>query len=117
MSFIPPLTRLLWIGRKRKEATLKQGFAFLEKAHTGFLQGIKVVCSDMWKPYLKVIAAKTVGALNVLDPFPIAQHLNRAVDEVRRGEQARLSRAGKVSVKPDASCCCVEGHGFGVMPG
>jgi len=91
--------RLLWIGRKRKEATLKQGFAWLEQAHTGFLQGIKVVCSDMWKPYLKVIAAKTAGALNVLDPFHIAQHLNSAVDEVRRGEQGRLSRAGKVSVK------------------
>jgi transposase len=53
----------------------------------------------MWKPYLKVIAEQTAGALNVLDPFHITQHLNMAVDEVRRGEQARLSRAGKVSVK------------------
>lgn len=91
--------RLLWIGRTRKEATLKQGFTFLEKAHAGFLQGIKVICSDMWKPYLKVIAEKTGGALNVLDPFHIAQHLNRAVDEVRRGEQGRLHRAGKETVK------------------
>ena len=91
--------RLLWVGGRRKEATLKQGFAFLEKARAGFLQGIRVVCSDMWKPYLKVIAEQTAGALNVLDPFHITQHLNMAVDEVRRGEQARLSRAGKVSVK------------------
>src|ERR1019366_5705711 len=91
--------RLLWVGGRRKETMLKQGFAFLGKARAGFLQGIRVVCSDMWKPYLKVIAEQTAGALNVLDPFHITQHLNMAVDEVRRGEQARLSRAAKVSVK------------------
>lgn len=91
--------RLLWVGRTRKEATLKQGFAFLEKARTGFLAGIKVICSDMWKPFLKVIAAKAGGALNVLDPFHVTQHLNLAVDDVRRGEQSRLNPARKEKAK------------------
>lgn len=82
--------RLLWIGHKRKEATLKEGFAFLEQQCDGFLAGLRVICSDMWKPYLKVIARQAGWALNVLDPFHIAKHLNGAVDEVRRGEQSRL---------------------------
>ncbi|MGI8601763.1 MAG: transposase [Verrucomicrobiales bacterium] len=40
----------------------------------------------MWKPYLAVIAKMAGAALNVLDPFHVAQHLNHAVDLVRRGE-------------------------------
>lgn len=92
--------RLLWVGQKRTEATLKSGFATLEKAHAGFLAGLKVICSDMWKPYLKVIASKAGSALNVLDRFHVAKHLNAAVDQVRRGEQSRLrSEAAKKTVK------------------
>ena len=92
--------RLLWIGHRRTEATLRRGFNELEKAHKGFLAGLQVVCSDMWKPYLKVIAQRAGWALNVLDPFHIAQHLNLAVDNVRRGEQGRLrGKAAKTAVK------------------
>lgn len=82
--------RLLWVGRKRTEKTIQAGFDELESKCAGFLAGLQVVCSDMWKPYLKVIARKASAALNVLDPFHIIQHLNSAVDEVRRGEQSRI---------------------------
>lgn len=85
--------RLLWVGRTRREDTLREGFRFLDQCRAGFMAGLRVVCSDMWKPYLKVIAAEAGWALNVLDPFHIMQHLNQAVDEVRRGEQARLRDA------------------------
>ena len=44
----------------------------------------------MWKPFLKVVASMCGNAINVLDPFHIAKHLNEAVDKVRRGEQSRL---------------------------
>ena len=82
--------RLLWIGRSRKQATLRQGFDELEAWCPGFLSRLKVVCSDMWKPYLKVVRQLCGQALNVLDPFHIAKHLNTALDTVRRGEQSRL---------------------------
>jgi transposase len=82
--------RLLWIGRSRAEATLREGFDELEKLHAGFLAGLRVVCSDMWKPFLKVVRERCGQALNVLDPFHVAKHLNEALDAVRRGEQARL---------------------------
>ena len=82
--------RLIWIGRARTEATLREGFDELENLQTGFLAGLQVVCSDMWKPFLKVVRERCGQALNVLDPFHVAKHLNEAVDTVRRGEQARL---------------------------
>ena len=82
--------RLLWVGHRRREATLRAGFSELEEHSPGFLAGLRVICSDMWKSCLKVIAARAGWALNVLDPFHIAQHLNAAVDTVRRGEQSRL---------------------------
>ena len=82
--------RLLHVGVRRTEATLREGLRTLEASHAGFLAGIKVVCSDMWKPFLKVVAAMCSNALNVLDPFHIAKHLNEALDQVRRGEQSLL---------------------------
>lgn len=94
------MRRLLWVGHKRTEATLRKGFARLEKECAGFLAGLRVICSDMWKPYLKVIAQRASAALNVLDPFHVAQHLNLALDTVRRGEQARLrSQQSKSTLK------------------
>ena len=92
--------RLLWIGRSRTEATLREGFDELEKLHAGFLSGLRVVCSDMWKPFLKVVRERCGQALNVLDPFHVARHLNEALDSVRRSEQARLTdKADRKQVK------------------
>lgn len=79
--------RLLWVGRRRTQATLRKGFAVLGSE---VLSGVRFVCSDMWRPYLNVIAAKIPDALNVLDRFHITMHLNQAVDEVRRAESGRL---------------------------
>ena len=55
-----------------------------------FVAGLRYVPSDMWKPYLKVLAEQAGQALNVRDRFHIAQHMNQAVDEVRRAESSRL---------------------------
>lgn len=58
-------------------------------------RSVDFVCSDMWKPYLQVIAAQAGPALHVLDRFHITLHLNQAVDEVRGAESSRLRAAGK----------------------
>lgn len=86
------MRRLLWIGPKRTEATLRDGLDALGPA---VVSGLEFVCSDMWRPYLKVIRERIAHALHVLDRFHIASHLNGAVDEVRRGEMSRLIAAGK----------------------
>ena len=79
--------RLLWVGRKRTQATLRRGLTTLGEE---VVSGLRFVCSDMWQPYLKVIAAKAGHALHVLDRFHITMHLNQAVDQVRRAESGRL---------------------------
>jgi transposase len=91
--------RLLWVGQRRTQQTLARGLWELEEMQEGFCQGIEVVCSDMWKAFLKVIRERLPQACNVLDPFHIAQHLNRGIDEVRRTEQSRMSKAQKAMVK------------------
>jgi transposase len=79
--------RLLWVGPRRTQAALRQGLAALGPK---VISGLRYVCSDMWQPYLQVIAAKAAHALHVLDRFHITSHLNQAVDQVRRAECNRL---------------------------
>ena len=79
--------RLLWVGKRRTQATLRRGLAALGEE---VLSGLRFVCSDMWRPYLNVIAAQATEALHVLDRFHITMHLNQAVDQVRRAESGRL---------------------------
>lgn len=79
--------RLLWVGPNRTQATLRRG---LRELGPQVVRGLKFVCTDMWKPYLQVIAKEAAQALHVLDHFHIVMHLNQAVDRVRRGETSRL---------------------------
>ena len=55
--------RLLWIGRDRKVRTLLGFFRWLGPARTAAL---RFVCSDMWKPYLRVVAKKAGHTVHVL---------------------------------------------------
>ena len=84
-------TRLLWIGKERTEATFTKFFDFLGKDRTTKL---KFVCSDMWKPYLKVIRHKASHALHILDRFHIVARLNKALDEVRAEEHRNMKADG-----------------------
>jgi transposase len=85
--------RLLWVGKRRSQASLRRGLRALGPE---VVQRLRFVCSDMWKPYLQVIAAEAGHVLHVLDRFHITTHLNQAVDQVRRAESSRLRAAGKV---------------------
>ena len=53
------------------------------------------ICSDMWKPYLPVVAKKAGHALHILDRFHIAKHMSDAIDEVRRAEVRALRERGR----------------------
>ena len=82
---------LIFQNKERKAKTLLRFFHEFGKTRT---ENIRVVCSDMWKPYLKVIAKKAVNAVNILDRFHIMKMFNDAIDNVRRQETARLMRDG-----------------------
>jgi transposase len=83
---------LLWIGQERRVKTLLRFFRWFGRARTAAL---RFICSDMWKPYLKVVAKKASHALHILDRFHIAQHLGEAIDRVRRAEVHDLRRQGR----------------------
>lgn len=67
--------------------TLREG---LKALGTEFVQGLRFVSSDMWKPYVNVLAEEAHHALHVLGWFHITMHVNQTVDEVRRTESSRL---------------------------
>lgn len=75
--------RLLWCGPERRVKTLLRFFQEFGKERSAKIQ---FVCSDMWAPYLKVIAKKAPKALNILDRFHIMRKFNEAIDEIRRDE-------------------------------
>ena len=83
--------RLLYVGQRREKATLH---AFLDEMGQEWCEGIKYVCTDMWKAYLAVVGNRLSHALHILDRFHIVKLLNEAVDEVRKGEAAKLRKEG-----------------------
>jgi transposase len=83
--------RLLWIGEHRKVKTLLRFFHWLGKERSADLE---FICSDMWKPYLRVIAKKAGQAIHVLDRFHIMSHFSKAIDEVRAKEARDLKAKG-----------------------
>lgn len=94
--------RLLWIGPERTAKTLLRFFRMLGRERTAALQ---FVCSDMWQPYLKVIAKKASAALHLLDRFHIVARLNKAIDDVRATEAKALARTGYEPVLTHSRWC------------
>jgi transposase len=95
--------RLLGVVRDRKETSLRD---WLTQTLTEIQRNaIQFVCSDMWKPYLKVISETLPRALNILDRFHIAKKLNEAVDEVRKQETKELAARGYEPVLKKSRYC------------
>jgi transposase len=97
--------RLLWAGKDRTTKTLLRFFRMLGKERSARL---RFVCSDMWKPYLKVIAKKAPQAIHVLDRFHIMAKMNKAIDEVRAAEAKRLERDGYEPVLKNSRWCLLK---------
>jgi len=83
--------RLLWVGEKRTVKTLLRFFRWFGTERS---QALGYACTDMWKPYLKVIAKKASQAIHILDRFHIMAHINKAIDEVRAQEARDLKAKG-----------------------
>lgn len=97
--------RLLWVGKDRTIKSLLRFFGEFGKERSAQL---RFVCSDMWKPYLRVIAKKAAGALHVLDRFHIAMHLNKAIDEVRASEARDMKAKGLEPILKHSRWCLVK---------
>ena len=73
------------VASGRKEETLTPYWKGLGQEA---LEGIECVAMDMWEPYIKSVQQHVPDADRkiVHDPFHLVQHMNKAVDAVRRHE-------------------------------
>ena len=62
---------------------------------------VEEVVMDMWEPYISATTHSVPDGSSkiVFDRFHVAQHLNEAVDKVRRAEHARLRKQGDERLK------------------
>lgn len=97
--------RLLYIAKDRTEESLRGFFAMLGEAQS---QKLRYVCSDMWAPYLKVIAEKATQAVNILDRFHIMKKFNEALDQLRRDEARRMKQEGGEPLLSNARWCLLK---------
>ncbi|MFH1798144.1 MAG: ISL3 family transposase [Candidatus Omnitrophota bacterium] len=97
--------RLLFVGKDRTVKTLLRFFYRFGKERS--LQ-IKAICSDLWKPYLKVIKHKVSHCIHVLDRFHVMKYLNDAVDETRRAETSQLKHDGYEPILEKARWCLLK---------
>jgi len=98
-------TRLLWVGKERTEASFEAFFTLIGK---DLAEKIEFVCSDMWKPYLKMIEKHCINALNILDRFHVVAKMNLAIDEVRAAEARRMAQDGYEPVLKKSRWCLLK---------
>jgi len=97
--------RLLWVGQEREQQTLERFFNCLGAQAC---RRVRFVCSDMWQPYLEVIAQRARQAVHVLDRFHIMRLMNKAIDEVRRTEAKQLERDGYEPILKHSRWCLLK---------
>lgn len=97
--------RLLWLGQDRTIKTTLRFFRWLGRERSA---GLRFICSDMWKPYLRVIAKKAPKALNILDRFHVMAKMNKAIDEVRAQETKAMKAKGVAPVLKNSRWCLLK---------
>ena len=91
-------SKVLQVNDDRKTESLD---AFWKTLTPEQLAGIEAVAMDMWLPYINSTREHLPGADRkiVFDKFHIAQHLGKAVDDVRKAEHRELMAEGKEWLK------------------
>jgi transposase len=97
--------RLLWVGKDRTIESFEKFFTMIGKE---LAEKIEFVCSDMWKPYLKLIAQHCTNALNILDRFHVVAKMNLALDDVRAAEARRMVQDGYEPVLKKSRWCLLK---------
>jgi len=100
--------RLLYVAQGRTGRSLLGFFRMLKKSGVDAGASIRHVCTDMWQPYLKVIAKKLPGALHILDRFHIVANANKAIDEIRAAEAKQMKAEGYEPVLHRSRWCLLK---------
>jgi transposase len=94
--------RLLAVAPERTEASL---WSCLDGLSEATCKQVRYVCSDMWRPYLKVIGERLGRATHVLDRSHVAKQFGKALDDIRAAEAKRLERDGYEPVPKRSRWC------------
>lgn len=89
-------SRLVWAGENRDADTMRRFFAWLGPRKA---RSIVIVCCDMWAVYVAAVRERLPKVCLVFDRFHVVQHLNRAVDDVRRETWRKLEGDEKAAFK------------------
>lgn len=88
--------RLVWVGENRDSETMRRFFTWLGWRRA---RSVVLACCDMWAPYLDALKENLPRATVVFDRFHVVQHLNAAVDTVRREIWRQLPAEEKSAFK------------------
>ena len=97
--------RLLAVVQDRTEASLR---SCLEELGKPVCEGVQFVCSDMWQPYLKVIAECLSQAVHVLDRFHVMKQFGKALDKIRASEVRQLKSDGYEPILKKSRWCLLK---------
>jgi len=97
--------RLLFATKERTKVALKSFFELLGEQR---VRSLKFVVSDMWQPYLDVVAEQAGAAVHVLDRFHVMKKMNEAIDKVRREEVRRLQSDGYEPILKHSRWCLLK---------
>jgi transposase len=89
-------SRLVWAGENRDAGTMRRFYEWLGPRRA---RSIAIVCCDMWTVYVAAVQERLPKARLVFDRSHVVQHLNRAVDEVRRETRRQLQGDEKAAFK------------------
>ena len=98
-------THLLWIGQERTMESFDRFFTMIGE---GLAKQIRFVCSDMWKPYLNVIAERCGQAIHILDRFHIVAKMNAALNHVRAEQGAPAGPDGYEPILKKSRWCVLK---------
>jgi transposase len=97
--------RLLWVGKERTQKTLRRFFKEFGKERTARL---RFICSDMWKPYLRIVAEVAGQAVQIIDRFHVMTHFGKAIDKIRAAEARELKTRGEEAVLTGSRWCLLK---------
>jgi transposase len=89
--------RPIWFGgQDRSEASMAEWYRWLGQKKT---RGISLAVMDMWKPFRNATASAAPPAAILFDKFHVLRHLEEALDQARKSEEARLQGKDRRFIK------------------
>ena len=88
--------KVVWVGKDRTRETVE---GFFDALGPRRCRNLRAVSMDMCRPYIDTVKARAPQATICFDRFHVVQHLNAAVDEVRRSLVRKLSGLPRSVVK------------------